>query len=55
MDVTFREAVAPDGEGVKAVSLSVDRDNPERHLYERVGFREVGPVGGSITMLLSLG
>ena len=41
--------------GIDAVSLSVERDNPARRLYERLGFRPVGAVGGSMTMLLRLG
>ena len=35
-----------------ALSLSVEPDNYARRLYERVGFRQIGQVGGSITMLL---
>lgn len=41
-------------QGHAAMSLSVDPDNPARRLYERCGFRVVGAVGGSLTMLLSL-
>lgn len=37
-----------------ALSLSVERDNYARRLYERVGFRQVDEVGGSLTMLLRL-
>lgn len=39
---------------VEAVGLSVEADNYARRLYERVGFRTVGTVGGSFTMLLRL-
>ena len=37
-----------------SLSLSVEPDNFARRLYERVGFRRVGEVGGSLTMLLQL-
>jgi len=36
------------------LSLSVEVDNYARRLYERVGFRQVGEVNGSVTMLLRL-
>ncbi len=35
-----------------ALSLSVEPDNPARRLYERHGFRVIGTVDGSLTMLL---
>ena len=39
----------------RALSLSVEPDNPARTLYERFGFREFGhDAGGSITMVLPL-
>ena len=41
-------------QGVEALSLSVEADNSARRLYERFGFRTVGEVGGSLTMLLPL-
>jgi len=41
-------------DGLARLSLSVERDNYARDLYERVGFRTVGAVGGSVTMLLRL-
>ncbi len=41
--------------GHPAVSLSVEVDNPARRLYERVGFKTVGRVGGSWTMRIELG
>lgn len=37
-----------------SLSLSVEPDNHARFLYERVGFRQVSEVGGSLTMLLRL-
>ena len=37
-----------------ALSLSVEPDNHARRLYERSGFRQVGMVDGSLTMLLRL-
>ena len=39
-------------QGVESVSLSVEKDNCARGLYEKVSFRPVGTVGGSFTMLL---
>ncbi|MGB3257934.1 MAG: GNAT family N-acetyltransferase [Ornithinimicrobium sp.] len=41
-------------QGLKTLSLSVEPDNDARRLYERVGFRAVGEVSGSLTMLLRL-
>jgi len=41
-------------DGLATLSLSVERDNYARRLYERAGFRAVGTVGGSSTMLLRL-
>lgn len=41
-------------EGVPAVSLSVEPDNPARGLYERLGFRRVGQAGGAWTLLRTL-
>lgn len=37
-----------------SLSLSVEPDNYARRLYERVGFRQVDVVSGSLTMLLRL-
>lgn len=39
---------------LSSLSLSVERDNYTRDLYERVGFRQVAEVGASLTMLLRL-
>jgi ribosomal protein S18 acetylase RimI-like enzyme len=39
---------------VPALSLSVERDNGARRLYERIGFRTVGAGGNSLTMMLDL-
>jgi ribosomal protein S18 acetylase RimI-like enzyme len=36
------------------ISLSVEPDDYARRLYERVGFREVSELSGSLTMLLRL-
>ncbi|TCC26091.1 GNAT family N-acetyltransferase [Kribbella sindirgiensis] len=36
------------------LSLSVDPDNPARNLYESLGFRKVGVVGTSDTMVVEL-
>ncbi len=41
-------------QGLASLSLSVEVDNYARRLYERVGFRQVGEVNGSVTMLLRL-
>jgi GNAT superfamily N-acetyltransferase len=44
-------------EGRRAVSLSVDRENPARRLYERKGFRDAGisdPTDSSVTMIVYL-
>jgi len=41
----------------RAVSLSVDRQNPARRLYERKGFRDAGvsnPTDTSVTMMVHL-
>ena len=41
-------------QGPASVSLSVEPDNAARRLYERMGFRQIDEVGGSLTMLLRL-
>ena len=44
-------------QGYRALSLSVDRQNPARRLYERHGFRDAGvssPADSSVTMLVTL-
>jgi len=44
-------------QGFRAVSLSVDRQNPARRLYERKGFRDAGtsdPTDTSVTMIANL-
>jgi ribosomal protein S18 acetylase RimI-like enzyme len=41
--------------GFPALSLSVEPDNPALRLYQRHGFKKVGEVGGSWTMVLPLG
>ena len=40
--------------GYRAVSLSVEPDNPSRRIYERAGFLRTGTQGGSWTMLAEL-
>lgn len=40
--------------GLETLSLSVERDNPARRLYERTGFLTVDDAGGAFTMLLRL-
>jgi len=42
------------GRGLATLSLSVEADNCARRMYERAGFKTVGAVGGSLTMLLRL-
>ncbi len=37
--------------GIQQVSLSVEKDNPAIHLYERQGFSTVGEVGNAWTMV----
>ena len=44
-------------QGYRALSLSVDRQNPARRLYERAGFRDAGisdPTDTSVTMTAHL-
>ena len=41
--------------GIRALSLSVDTDNPARRLYRRLGYREVSVDEGGVRMLLELG
>jgi GNAT superfamily N-acetyltransferase len=44
-------------QGYRALSLSVDRQNPARRLYERKGFRDAGvsdPTDTSVTMIAHL-
>jgi ribosomal protein S18 acetylase RimI-like enzyme len=38
----------------RAISLSVDRENPAKRLYARCGFEVVGESGDALTMLLDL-
>jgi ribosomal protein S18 acetylase RimI-like enzyme len=40
--------------GIKAISLSVDPNNPAMNLYKRFGFNEVRIEGTSVIMLLDL-
>jgi len=40
--------------GFRAISLSVEPDNPARRLYERAGFTRAGTVGGAWTMRATL-
>ena len=40
--------------GLRGLSLSVEPENPASNLYRSLGFREVGRVGESLTMLLKL-
>jgi len=40
--------------GIKAVSLSVDPNNPAMNLYKRFGFQEVGIEETSVTMISKL-
>ncbi len=41
-------------EGIRRVSLSVELENPAHQLYQRLGFRRVGRVGGAWTMLVEV-
>ncbi len=44
-------------QGHRALSLSVDRQNPARRLYEHMGFRDAGvsaPTDTSVTMIAHL-
>jgi ribosomal protein S18 acetylase RimI-like enzyme len=47
-------ARARDG-GFETISLSVEDNNPARHLYERYGFREVFKNDNNVTMRAELG
>ncbi len=38
----------------RAISLSVNRDNPVRHLYARYSFEVVGESGDALTMVLDV-
>jgi ribosomal protein S18 acetylase RimI-like enzyme len=40
-------------DGFAALSLSVERDNPARHLYQQLGFEPVAEVGNAHTMVAS--
>lgn len=52
MNELFKEAKQ---RGIRRLSLSVDPGNiPAVKLYERFGFKEVGKVGTSITMVVEL-
>ncbi len=42
------------GEGVRQLSLSVERENPALRLYEKHGFRVVRDAGHTYTMLATL-
>lgn len=42
-------------DSVPAVSLSVEDDNPARHLYEALGFRTVSRGRGAVTMVVEVG
>jgi ribosomal protein S18 acetylase RimI-like enzyme len=41
-------------EGFRALSLSVEPDNPALRVYERAGFEPAGGSGGSVTLLATL-
>lgn len=41
-------------QNLASLSLSVERDNYARRLYERVGFRQIDEADGSLRMLLRL-
>lgn len=42
-------------DGLRALGLSVDLENPARRLYEKLGFKPQGAEGGSLIMVLDLG
>ena len=46
--------VAAAGAGFRALSLSVEPENPSRRIYERAGFARCGTHGGSWTMIAEL-
>jgi ribosomal protein S18 acetylase RimI-like enzyme len=41
-------------DGFRALSLSVEPDNPALRIYERAGFEPAGRSGGSVTLLATL-
>lgn len=41
-------------QGIKRLSLSVERDNPATALYERLGFRPLDRWGSALTMVIEL-
>ncbi len=49
----IREVIRIARPQVPGISLSVVESSPARRLYERLGFRTIGRVGGSLIMLLS--
>lgn len=51
LEVLIEQAVVA---GFRAVSLSVEDENPARRLYQRFGFEQVDHGGGASTMLLVL-
>lgn len=47
-------AAAARAQGVPALSLSVDHDNPALRLYERLGYRELSRDASGVRMVLAL-
>ena len=53
-ELLTRLGAAARAEGRARLSLSVERDNPARRLYERLGYRTVSIEGNAVRMVVDL-